>query len=848
MNRRYFLLAALVLAPLVPARAAEPVNSAAGFDFFEKKIRPALVANCYQCHSASAKELQGELRLDTKEGLRKGGSSGAILVAGKPDESTLIQSLRHENGLEMPPKKKLPADVIADFVKWVEMGAPDPRSANATTVGGKYNKIDARKHWSFQPAIRRDHAALKDAAWPRTEIDKYILAGLEAQQLQPVADADKETLLRRVTYDLIGLPPTPQEIDEFAKDPSSSALETVIDRLLASPQFGERWGRHWLDVARYGESTGKERNVPFPNAWRYRDYVFDSFNADKPYDEFLREQIAGDLLPAKNDAEKNEHLTATGFLALGPKSLNQRNREQYLMDQADEQIDVATRAVMALSVACARCHDHKFDPIPQADYYALAGIFRSTEVFAGVKPGNNKTGYDGEHLSLIDSAAKKPASSEDRRELVRLREELERAERELAAAKKDPAKASAANRPLATGGKNAKQKARLKAKQKAKQAELAKKRANPFARQERAVADLKGQIRQVEARINPPGEPVMAVRESDRVVNSRINIRGEVNDLGPEVPRGFVSVLTTAQSPRVNSQQSGRLQLAMWLTQKQNPLTARVMVNRIWYHLFGRGIVETIDNFGALSEPPTHPELLDYLAIRLMERGWSVKQTIKEIMLSRTYQLASDHHEANYAVDPDNKFLWRMSRRRLDAEAIRDAILAVGGQLDLQRPPGSLTQEVSGGEIGRRARLEALKKPVTFRSAYLPLVRGLVPEFLTIFDVADPELVVGQRDVTTVATQALYMMNSPFVQEQAASAAERILAEPAANEAARLDLAFRLAFGRLPGQQERQSALTFLRDFEQSLESNKPLAEKRRAAWSALCQSLFASAEFRYVY
>jgi mono/diheme cytochrome c family protein len=839
-------LIAVVVGAAAPAFAADAAPSPQGLDFFEKKIRPVLVANCYQCHSASAKELKGELRLDTKEGLRKGGESGAVIVAGKPNESTLIQSLRHENGMEMPPQKKLPDDVIADFVKWVEMGAPDPRAANATTVGGKYNKIDARKHWSFQPVNRRDHAALKNSSWPRTEIDKYILAGLEAKQLKPVADADKETLIRRVTFDLIGLPPTPQEIDAFVSDRSSNALEKVIDRLLTSPQFGERWGRHWLDVARFGESTGKERNVPFPNAWRYRDYVYDAFNADKPYDEFIREQIAGDLLPSKNDAEKNEHLVATGFLTLGPKSLNQRNREQYLMDQADEQIDVATRAVMALSVACARCHDHKFDPIPQTDYYALAGIFKSTEVFAGVKAGNNKTGYSGEHLSLIDSGAKKPVSSEDRRELARLRDELEKAEKELAAAKANAGKPGAAAnaRPVAAAGKNAKQ----KAKQKAKKEQLAKQKANPLARFERAVANLKQQIRDLEAKISPPGEPVMAVRESDRLANCRVNIRGEVNDLGPEVPRGFVSVLTTAQSPKLNPQQSGRLQLAVWLTQKSNPLTARVMVNRIWCHLFGRGIVETVDNFGALSEPPTHPELLDYLAIRLMDNGWSVKKTIKEIMLSRAYQLSSEHSETNYAADPENKLVWRMSRRRLDAEVIRDAILAVSGQLDLQRPQGSLTQEISGGEIGRQARTEALRKPVTFRSAYLPLVRGMVPEFLNVFDVADPELVVGQRDVTTVATQALYMMNSPLVREQSQHAAQRILSDPKLSDEARVDLAFRVAFGRLPDKAERQSALAFLRDCEQSLESSKPLDEKRRAAWSGLCHSLFASAEFRYVY
>jgi mono/diheme cytochrome c family protein len=820
------------------ASAAEPDKSQ-GFDFFERKIRPVLVANCYQCHSATAKELKGELRLDTKEGLRKGGESGAVIIPGKPDESLLIQSLRHEGGLEMPPSKKLPEAVVADFVKWVEMGAPDPRSASATTVGGKYNKIDARKHWAFQPPRHVPPPAVKNAAWPRTDIDKYLLAGLEAKGLAPVADADRLTLLRRVTFDLVGLPPAPQEIDDFLRDQSPGALERVIDRLLASPQFGERWGRHWLDVARYGESTGKERNVPYPYAWRYRDYVFDSFNADKPYDEFIREQIAGDLLPARSDAERNEQLTATGFLALGPKSLNERNAEQFLMDQADEQIDVATRAVMGLSVACARCHDHKFDPIPQTDYYAVAGIFRSTEVFAGVKRGNNRTGYSGEYLWLVSLEKKAPPSAEDRRELARLKEEVEKAERELAAAKRQT---------KSVGGDDAPAPKAKTAKQKAKMQQAAKKKANPLARQERAIIELKEQIRQIEARIAPPGEPVMAVRDGDRVANCRVNVRGEVNDLGPEVPRGFVSVLTTAQSPKINPQQSGRLQFAVWLTQRSNPLTARVMVNRIWYHLFGRGLVETVDNFGALSEPPTHPELLDYLAVRFMDGGWSVKKTIKEIMLSRAYQLSSDHSDVNFTADPDNKLVWRMSPRRLDAEAIRDAILAASGKLNLSRPAGSLVQEISGGEIGRQARTEALKRPVTFRSAYLPLVRGLVPEFLSIFDAADPELVVGQRDVTTVATQALYMMNSPFVQEQASHAAERIAASGGGSDAARLDLAFRLTLSRSPTPDEIEAAQTFLRDFEQSLESSKPLAEKQKAAWSALCQSLFASAEFRYVY
>ena len=827
---RTWILSFCFLALLATIGMAADGN-AAGNDFFEKKVRPVLVANCYQCHSASAKELQGKLRLDTKDGIRKGGESGPAVVPGKPDESLLIKSIRHEDGMEMPPKKSLPDYAIADLVKWVEMGAPDPRVGNSSTVGGKINKIDARKHWSFQP-VKVVPPANKDAVWSRTEIDRYIVDGLVAKNLRPVADADRHTLIRRAYMDLVGIPPAPEEVEAFVTDQSSNAFEKVVDHLLSLPQYGERWGRHWLDVARFGESTGKERNIAYPYAWRYRDYVYDSFNADKPYDVFIREQIAGDLMPARNDAEKNEHLTATGFLALGPKGLNERNREQYLMDVADEQIDVSTRAVMGLSVACARCHDHKFDPIPTTDYYALAGIFRSTEVLAGVKPGNNKTGYDGDFVSLVDVSKKPTADNGDRRELTKLKEELKVAEAEVAKTREALAKAQKADGKAAKGGK-------------AKGAALKGIRA-ANAKEQALVAELKGKIETLEKKVAPPGDQVMGVKDSSRLMNCRVNIRGEVKDLGPEVTRGYVSVLTVGQSPNINMSQSGRLQLAVWMTNKTNPLTARVMVNRVWYHLFGAGIVGTVDNFGALSEPPTHPELLDYLANRFSEQGWSVKKLIREIVLSRTYQLSSQHNDAAYAADPDNHYLWRMSRRRLDAEVIRDSMLAVSGKLDLQRPVGSEAQQLAG-EVGRRAKTDGLKKDVTYRSAYLPLVRGLVPEFLSIFDVADPELVVGQRDVTTVATQALYMMNSPFVHDQAAEMSNKVLASGSTDQA-RIDYAFRLAFSRSADVKEQEVSLAFLNEYEKSLDTAKPATNRRQEAWTQLCHSLLASGEFRYTY
>src|SRR5262245_41233428 len=431
MMKRMFALTVVVL--LVHGSAAPAAeDDPKGIDFFEKNIRPILVANCYQCHSSSAKELKGELRLDTKEGIRKGGESGAALIPGKPQESLIIKALRYEDGLEMPPgDKKLPESVVASFTKWIEMGAPDPRKPNVTTVGGKINILEARKYWAFQLPKVEAPPAVNNAAWPKSYIDSYLLAALEAKNLSPVADADRRTLIRRAYFDLIGLPPTPEEIEAFVNDHDPKAFEKVIDRLLAMPQFGERWGRHWLDIARYGESSSKERNIPYPLAWKYRDWVYDSIAADKPFDQFVREQIAGDLLPAKNDAARNEMLTATGFLTLGPKSLNTRNQEQFRMDVADEQLDVATRGVMALSVACARCHDHKFDPIPTADYYAMVGIFRSTEVLGGVNRGNNRLGYAGEYAYLTSTTKRSGASAEDRKRLAELKTDLEKATAEL---------------------------------------------------------------------------------------------------------------------------------------------------------------------------------------------------------------------------------------------------------------------------------------------------------------------------------------------------------------------------------------------------------------------------------
>ncbi|HEX4149481.1 MAG TPA: DUF1549 domain-containing protein [Pirellulales bacterium] len=806
--------------PRSAAKQSRPTK--AGGDFFEQKIRPVLVEKCYQCHSSTKGKPKGGLALDTHEGLRKGGETGAILVAGDPESSLLVEALRYE-GLEMPPKEKLPDELVANFAEWIRMGAPDPRKPNDSAK--KLSREAAAGFWAYQPPQRARLPAVRNSAWPKNDVDRFILAVLETKNLKPVAEADRYTLLRRLSFDLTGLPPTPEDIAAFQSDSSPQAVERVVDRLLASPQFGERWGRHWLDVARYGESTGKERNYPFSHAWRYRDWVIDAVNADKPYDRFITEQIAGDLLPASTPEEKNAQLIATGFLALGPKSLNERDAELYLMDQVDDQIDVVCRTVLATTVGCARCHDHKFDPIPTADYYALAGIFRSSEVLAGVAPGKNKR-YSGQLMPLVSAGASTTAR-------IAVADEPVSAPDDRSARLLQQAKAA-------------------KAELKQLRAEGEEKNAERIRKLEKALDHAREKLQKSENSSGPSQDDIpaselaMGVRDRAEPADCQICIRGEVGDRGTTVPRGFASVLTRNSKVKINPGQSGRLELAEWLTERSNPLTARVMANRIWYHLLGEGLVESLDNFGALGETPTHPALLDALALYLMDHGWSVKQTVRFVVLSRTYQLSSAHDEANYAVDPANQMMWRANRRRLDAEAIRDAALAASGRLDLNRPTGSMIGTLAGKEIGRKVSIdEAAAEMAPCRSIYLPLARNSVPEMLAVFDVADPSLVVGQRDVTTVATQALFLMNSKFILDQCGRMARQLWQAEPSNTEARIDRAYRAILSRSPSAAEQKRAARFLNDAA-ALAADKTTSDM--TAWSGFCQVLFASAEFRYLY
>jgi hypothetical protein len=807
-----------------------------------------LVARCYKCHSAASDKVKGELLLDTREGIRRGGETGESVVPGNPEASLLIEAIRHES-LKMPPDGKLSDDVIAKFVEWIKMGAPDPRGGNVAQVAKTIDWDEARKHWSFQPPKRPAPPSVKDVNWPRTDVDRFILARLEAKGLKPVSDADRRVVIRRLYFDLVGLPPTPEEVETFVADNSPRAVETVVDRLLASPQFGERWGRHWLDVVRFAESNGNVDNVLFPQAWRYRDYVIDAFNADTPYDKFVAQQVAGDLLAADSPRERNANLLGTGLLALGSKPRSQNN-PNYGMDLIADEIEVVSSAFMGLTVACARCHDHKFDPIPTTDYYAMAGIFTSSKLLLGTTGGRAKANAaaadTGLHVLVqTDSDAAAQAVAHER-EVARLEAALARlhaaAPPGTAPRREDPDPAKKKKQAAKKGIKPPEEPAVAAGPLTPEEQRREDERLAEVKRLEAELADLKAKA--------PPAAIAgqsMGIKEGTPG-DCAVCIRGETQNRGPVVPRGFVTVLTSGTPPAISPGSSGRLELAQWLTSPEHPLTARVYANRAWSHLFDRGIVPTVDNFGALGEPPTHPELLDYLAVSFREQGWSIKGLIKSLVLTRTYQLSSAYDARNAAVDAGNEWLWRQSPRRLDGESIRDAMLAVSGSIDLAPPRSSLLREFGYQEARGSAVPGGGRAGVTKRSVYLPIVRNVIPESLAIFDFPDASLVVGDREVTTVPAQALYFMNSPFVIEQSRALAQRLLDDAGLDDAGRIDRLYLLAYARHPSAAESERAANFLAATQTSLGGGpKEAGRGSVAAWSTVAQAILASAEFRYL-
>jgi len=850
MSMRSALIVAILVLPVQGIRAEDREQLA----FFEKKIRPVLVQKCYKCHSGQTKKAKGGLLLDTREGIRRGGESGDAVVPGKPSDSLLLDAIRYD-GLEMPPNEQLSKSVVADFEKWIKSGAADPRVAagKPTLIKRKIDFNEARKFWAFIAPKKQAPGAVKDATWARNDIDRFVLWRLERGGLRPTRDADRAVLVRRVYFDLIGLPPTPQQLKQFLDDRSPKALENLIDQLMEQPQFGERWGRHWMDVVRYAESTGMERNYTYPHAWRYRDYVIKSFNADKPFNQFITEQLAGDLLPEKDPLRRNEKVIATGMLAIGTKSLNERNREKFLMDIVDDQIDVTSRAFFGLTASCARCHDHKFDPIPTTDYYALAGIFRSTNTMYGTgggngnrqngrlfqlaKPGGAKSG-DAKQQPV---AAPQPAPKKQQQSLQQVSAKLRVARRKLAQTQKEFG--------IAAKGKKKKGK-------KTKAAKLTAEQRRKLQAAQREVAALTKKSRELRAKTKKrgrgraqaqTGDLAMAVNDLPNPGDTQVRIRGEVADRGPTVTRGYLTIATDKSSPKINGG-SGRFELAQWITSENHPLTSRVAVNRLWQHLFGQGIVRSVNNFGANGDRPSHPELLDHLALKFMDDGWSVKKAIRYMMLSRTYQMASDFNKDSHKEDPENRLLWRMSVRRLDAEAIRDAMLQASGELDLTPAEKSVVSGVGNGDIGRNLQPGRFSSQTTKRSVYLPIVRGVVPEILTVFDFPEPSIIFGRRDETTVPTQALYMMNSPFVVKQAEATAKKILAKTSEPKE-QVETAYRAVLARTATTRETARGVAYLKQTYESIVDAKRSNddEARLRSLAAFCQALFASAEFRYV-
>jgi cytochrome c553 len=799
------LLVALFLAS--PAVAADP----AAVEHFEKKVRPLFLSHCAKCHDDA--KAKGGLKMTSRAAVLAGGDTGPSVVPGKPAESLLLKAVRYtDEALQMPPAGQLPDADIAALEKWIAAGAEWPGAATvdpAKPKDGPLFTAAQKQFWAFQPlAVPR-----QPTPGPHP-VDTFVQAKLADAGLKLSPPADKRTLLRRVTFDLTGLPPTPAELAAFESDTAATAFETVVDRLLASPHYGERWGRHWLDVARYADSNGMDENTAFGNAYKYRDSVVKGFNADKPFDRFVREQLAGDLL---TDGDERDRLAALGFLALGPKVLAEPDKQKMLLDIADEQLDTTGKAFLGLTFGCARCHDHKFDPLPTRDYYSLLGVFTSTRTMQNL----NTVAKTFEHGT---GGGKTKEQADAEKQLDTLRREIRLIERDFG---------------------------KVPETDKAKRKEL----------HEKAEAK-RAEVKKWEAAL-PKSEFYLGVEDGTAAAygtqprNLFVQVRGNYLTAGEEAPPVFPRILAGENQPPfvglkpnlgdkpVSAKtrfgqlrdRSGRLELANWIADPTNPLTARVFVNRVWRYHFGEGLVRTPDNFGRLGDRPTHPELLDWLASEFASNGWSVKRLHKLILFSKTYQQAGGTPPA---TDVENKLLSCFPRRRLEAEAIRDAMLATAGTLD----------RTVGGTLYSGANLDYVREvqyDTRRRSLYLPVIRGKLFDFFQTFDFPDPCVTVGHRTATTVAPQALFLMNNPFVTARAAEFAGRITGGET-TDAERVTFAYRQAYCRAPTADEVTRTSAFVAAYATSLRATETDDGKRTtAAWAAVAQALFASSEFAFV-
>ncbi|MBN72010.1 MAG: hypothetical protein CME32_22355 [Gimesia sp.] len=795
----------LFLALPLALSAADADSDQAGLDFFEKKIRPVLIKHCYECHSAESKNLKGSLLLDTREGLITGGDSGTALVPGSPDESLLLETLHYsEDSYQMPPKGKLPDAVIADFEKWIKMGAPDPRKGDATPA--KHAGIDfdkAREFWSFQPPKHYPAPRVKQADWPRNQIDHFILAAQEAKGFSPAPKADKRTLIRRVYFDLIGLPPTPQEVEQFVKDESPEAYSRLIDRLLQSPHYGERWGRHWLDVARYAEDNTNmgPHNGPYPHAYRYRDWVIKAFNEDMPYNEFVIRQLATDFLPETGP----EDYPALGYMGLGPSyhkevALSQVTLENRYADDWEDRVDSLCRGLLGLTMACARCHDHKYDPLTVEDYYGIAGVFASVRQTTRPIIPEKEVAKTQPARDQVDKLTEENKSLTDKvRDLNKrnalLKEQIKKAgktEFALIAPRPDVKKQTTVKFPIPPD--ELKQNTELVTQHnqsiKANKAKIEEiKKNTPGFDLPLADALTEEQVRVEE--ISKDRMKIVYYPEKPRDLN--VFIRGNAANLGKLVPRRFVRVLSDGK-PEPFQNGSGRLELAQQIASRDNPLTARVMVNRVWQHHFGEGLVDTPSNFGSTGSRPSHPELLDDLAVWFMDQGWSIKKLHRLIMLSATYQQASNVEptEAQKKEDPNNRLLTHFNRRRLEAEVYRDSLLAAGNNLDpAQAGPSG---DIDDASFQRRG-------------VYATVSRHKLSTFLQSYDFPDPAIHAARRSKTTTPLQQLFVLNSPFVRQQAQLLAKRYEVESSEQ---RIDAVYRTLFSRAPTSNEVQIGLQFI--------------------------------------
>ncbi|MDB5335644.1 MAG: hypothetical protein JWN70_1263 [Planctomycetaceae bacterium] len=1022
----FYRLGCLILTFMAGGVMPDVVHAESDVDFFENRIRPILVAKCDGCHSNAKGKTSGGLALDTREGWQKGSDNGAVIVPGKPDESLLIKAVRYQDkDLQMPPPQKggkLTDLEIAALTEWVTRGAPDPR-ITAARIGGM-SRDEARRWWSFQPLRAPAVPTVGDVAWPRTDLDRFIAKQREQHGVKPVVDADKRTLIRRATFDLTGLPPTPDEIQAFLQDDSSDAYKKLVDRLLASPDYGVRWGRHWLDVARYADTAGDGSDYPVPQAGLYRDWVVNAINNDQPFDQFIREQVAGDILARTGSPDDYARLvTATGFLAIGKRYGYAPNPDYQYLDFADV-IDSVSRSLLGLSVGCARCHDHKYDPLTAADYYALYGIFQST---TWAFPGGEEQKRPSQFPPLVppEEAAKRDQTKAT--ELARLDGEIARLKSEKATldgksfaggidlafegqpVSKPPAAPWLAAGPVAviaeaqspfahvhpagTRGARLSCKASGDGVRYVFQQGL---RATPgqqmhftidfrtvsagdppgsyrfylgrgvvqsvaidcsvsateFAVRNGAnwevvrkvepgtwytlrltldpakkifsgivgtaadltmipekglgpnwdgVADtficdgnghipgpaLTRDLDNIGLQTNPfnapGGEPVptpalpadwkerVAKLDADlaattklrdteaariaypvaygvsegKPVNARLQKRGEPDQLGDEVPRRFLEILGGDPVP-AEAPGSGRLELANWLARRTNPLTARVFVNRVWQWHFGQGLVATPSDFGTRGELPSHPELLDWLASEFIASGWSMKSLHRLIMQSRTYQLSSDDDPVNLKTDPANRWYWRYTRRALDAESIRDAMLAISGRLDRSTPEVHPFPPVGTWAFTIHNPFHAVYDN-NRRSIYLMVQRNRRHPFLALFDAADPNQSVAERQPTTTPTQTLFLMNSPFVHQQSDGFASRLLAMPG-DDAARIQWAFEACHGKQPAAEEISDALAFVSGYTKKLADQGVPADKQAiGAWAALGRVLLTSNGLLYV-